>query len=210
MIERRVARMSRRSVLAAAVASGLGGAARAGCGRAGEVRVKLDTALGAIEIALDTARAPISAGDFLKYVDRGLFEGAAFYRTVRPDDDINPVRIDVIQGGLIDDKKLLAPIAHEPTSKTGLRHRDGTISIGRDAPGTGSAGAFFICVGDQPALDFGGKRNPDGQGFAAFGQVVHGMDVVRKIWRSQIDADATGMAHEMLKPQISILGAHRL
>ncbi|HWE45686.1 MAG TPA: peptidylprolyl isomerase [Caulobacteraceae bacterium] len=196
--------MSRRSILAA-VAS-LGGAAWA----AGEVRVKLETALGPIELALDTARAPLSSGDFLKYVDRNLFEGAAFYRTVRPDDDINPVRIDVIQGGLLDDKKMLPPIAHEPTNKTGLRHRDGTISIARGAPGTGSAGAFFISIGDQPALDFGGKRNPDGQGFAAFGQVVHGMDVVRRIWRSKIDAEAAGMAHEMLKPPIPIRGAHRL
>jgi peptidyl-prolyl cis-trans isomerase A (cyclophilin A) len=199
--------MSRRSVVAGAAASTLGLPARAG---AGAVRVVLDTALGSITITLDTARAPISAGDFLKYVDASLFEGAAFYRTVRPDDDINPVRIDVIQGGLLDDKKMLPPIAHEPTSRTGLKHRDGTISIGRDKPGTGSAGAFFICIGDQPALDFGGKRNPDGQGFAAFGQVTRGMEVVRKIWRSPIDAAATGMAHEMLTPQIPILGARRL
>jgi peptidyl-prolyl cis-trans isomerase A (cyclophilin A) len=204
----RLGRMSRRSIIAGAAASGLGGAAWAG--GAGPVRVKLETALGVMEIALDTAHAPISAGDFLKYVDRGLFAGAAFYRTVRPDDDINPVRIDVIQGGLLDDKKMLPPIVHEATVKTGLRHRNGTLSIGRDAPGTGTAGAFFICIGDQPALDFGGKRNPDGQGFAAFGQVVHGMDVVRKIWRSPIDADAQGMAHEMLKPQIAISGVHRL
>lgn len=122
-----------------------------------KVRVVLTTQHGAIEVAVDLARAPVSAGDFLKYVDRGLFNGGAFYRTVRPDNDINPVKIDVIQGGVTDKRKMLPPIRHESTNETGLHHRNATISIARRAPGTGTAGAFFICIGDQPELDFGGR-----------------------------------------------------
>jgi len=175
-----------------------------------EVRVRLTTSLGAIEVAVDLACAPISAGDFLKYVDRRLFDRSAFYRTVRPDNDINPVKIDVIQGGIVNDKKLLPPIPHEPTSKTGIHHRNGTISTARDQPGTGSAGAFFICIGDQPELDFGGKRNPDGQGFAAFGRVVHGMDVVRAIWKSKTAPPDGGMGGQKLMPPIEILTARRI
>jgi peptidyl-prolyl cis-trans isomerase A (cyclophilin A) len=175
-----------------------------------EVRVMLTTALGPIEVAVDPARAPISAGDFLKYVDRRLFDGSAFYRTVRPDNDINPVKIDVIQGGLMNDRKLLPPIPHEPTNKTGLHHRNGTISTARDKPGTGSAGAFFICIGDQPELDFGGRRNPDRQGFAAFGRVVHGMDVVRAIWKSKTAPPDGTMGGQKLTPPIQIVTAHRI
>jgi peptidyl-prolyl cis-trans isomerase A (cyclophilin A) len=176
----------------------------------GEVRVLLMTALGVIYVAADVARAPISAGDFLRYVDRGLFDGGAFYRTVRPDNDINPVKISVLQGGVTDEKKFLPAIAHEPTNRTGLRHRDGTISIGRGKPGTGSAGAFFICIGDQPELDFGGRRNPDGQGFAAFGQVVRGMDVVRAIWKSKTAASGGGLGAQRLRPPIEIVSARRI
>jgi peptidyl-prolyl cis-trans isomerase A (cyclophilin A) len=175
-----------------------------------EVRVKLTTALGDIEVAVDPVHAPISAGDFLKYVDRRLFDGGAFYRTVRPDNDINPVKIDVIQGGLLNDRKLLPPIPHEPTNKTGIHHRNGTISTARDKPGTGSAAAFFICIGAQPELDFGGRRNPDRQGFAAFGRVVHGMDVVRAIWKSKTAPPDGGMGGQKLMPPIGILTARRI
>lgn len=161
-------------------------------------------------VAADLTHAPISAGDFLKYVDRGLFNGAAFYRTVRPDNDTNPVKIDVIQGGLMDEKKLLPPIRHEPTNRTGLHHRDGTISIARDAPGTGTAGAFFICIGDQPELDFGGRRNPDGQGFAAFGQVVRGMEVVRAIWKSKTGGPGGEWGTQGLMPPIEIVSSKRI
>jgi peptidyl-prolyl cis-trans isomerase A (cyclophilin A) len=178
--------------------------------RSREVHVRLTTALGDIEVAVDLARAPISAGDFLEYVDRRLFDGSAFYRTVRPDNDINPVKIDVIQGGLTDDRKLLPPIPHEPTSRTGLHHRNGTLSTARDEPGTGSAGAFFICIGDQPELDFGGRRNPDRQGFAAFGRVVRGMDVVRAIWKSKTGAADGGMGAQKLTPPIGIVSARRI
>lgn len=205
--------LSRRAVLAGVLSLGVGlpALARTVRGlRPGEVGVVLTTALGAIEVAVDVAQAPVTAGDFLKYVDRGLFNGGAFYRTVRPDNDINPVKIDVIQGGLTDEKKLLPPIQHEPTSKTGLRHRDGAISIARDKPGTGTAGEFFICIGDQPELDFGGRRNPDRQGFAAFGQVVRGMDVVRAIWKSKTGAAYEGLAMQKLVPPIGILTAKRI
>jgi peptidyl-prolyl cis-trans isomerase A (cyclophilin A) len=170
----------------------------------------LTTALGDIEVAVDLAHAPISAGDFLKYVDHKLFDGSAFYRTVRPDNDINPVKIDVIQGGLTNDKRLLPPIPHEPTSKTGLHHRNGTISTARDKPGSGSAGAFFICIGDQPELDFGGRRNPDRQGFAAFGQVVRGMEVVHTIWKSKTGAPDGGTGAQKLTPPIGIVSAKRI
>ena len=205
--------MSRRTILAGMVSWSVSLPLLAGGTRhrrPGKALVMLTTALGAIEVAVDLAHAPISAGDFLKYVDRRLFDGSAFYRTVRPDNDINPVKIDVIQGGLMDDKKLLPPIPHEPTSKTGLHHLDGTISTARDKPGTGSAGAFFICIGDQPELDFGGRRNPDRQGFAAFGRVIHGMDVVRAIWKSKTGAADGGMGAQKLTPPIRILSAKRI
>jgi peptidyl-prolyl cis-trans isomerase A (cyclophilin A) len=204
---------SRRTILAGAASWGISLpllASRARGPRPVKVRVMLTTALGAIEVAVDLTRAPISAGDFLKYVDRGLFDGGAFYRTVRPDDDFNPVKIDVIQGGVMNDSKLLPPIPHEPTNRTGLHHRDGTISTARDKPGTGSAGAFFICIGDQPELDFGGRRNPDRQGFAAFGRVVRGMDVVRAIWKSKTAAPDGGMGGQKLVPPIEIVTARRI
>ena len=204
---------SRRAVLLGVASLGvsLPLLARRGSGHApGEVRVVLTTAHGPIEVAADLARAPLSAGDFLEYVDRGLFNGGAFYRTVRPENDINPVRIDVIQGGVTDKKKFLPPIPHEPTNRTGLRHRNGTISIARGKPGTGTAGAFFICIGAQPALDFGGKRNPDGQGFAAFGRVLQGMDVVRAIWTSKTGAPYEGLALQGLTPPIGIVSAKRI
>jgi len=204
--------LSRRSLLVGIASLGIGlpaFARRIGGIRPGEVAVTLTTALGTIEVAVDLARAPLSAGDFLKYVDRRLFDGGAFYRTVRPDNDTNPVKIDVVQGGVTDDKKVLPPIPHEPTNKTGLRHRDGAISIARDKPGTGTAAAFFICIGDQPELDFGGRRNPDRQGFAAFGQVIHGMDVVRAIWKSKADAPYGPMVAQRLTPPIEIVRARR-
>jgi peptidyl-prolyl cis-trans isomerase A (cyclophilin A) len=146
-------------------------------------RVTMSTTLGEIVIEVDTIHAPITAGNFLRYVDAGLYDGGRFYRAVtmsnQPDD---AVRIEVIQGGIAPDRRgdRLAPIPLERTSVTGLRHLDGTISVARAGPDTGSS-EFFICVGDQPELDYGGARNPDGQGFAAFGRVVQGMDIVRRI-----------------------------
>lgn len=144
-------------------------------------QVTLETAYGDVVIDLYTDKAPLSAGDFIRYIDGGLYKDAGFYRVVRPDNDNGSPVISVIQGGLLYDSAGLDPVTHEPTSVTGLRHLDGTVSLARDEVGTGSAAAFFICIGDQPSLDEGGMRNPDGAGFAAFGRVVSGMDAVREI-----------------------------
>jgi peptidyl-prolyl cis-trans isomerase A (cyclophilin A) len=134
-------------------------------------------------VEVDPEKAPVTTKNFLKYVDEGRFREAVFYRTVTlANQPYNDVKIEVIQGGLLDDvhPDRLDSIVHETTDKTGLKHLDGTISMARSAPGSASS-EFFICIGDQPELDFGGKRNPDGQGFAAFGKVIKGMDVVKKI-----------------------------
>ena len=146
-------------------------------------KVLIKTDLGDIVVEIYQDKAPITASNFLKYVDENRFAGASFYRVVRMDNQPdNDVKIEVIQGGLgfADNPSRLSPIKHETASKTGILHKDGVISMARNEPGTASS-EFFICIGDQPELDFGGKRNPDGQGFAAFGKVVSGMDVVRKI-----------------------------
>lgn len=149
-------------------------------------RVLLTTGMGRIVIELDTVRAPVTAGNFLRYVDRGLFADGHFYRVVRPDNDHNPATISVVQGGLSPREDLMPPIAHETTAVTGIRNTDGVLSMARDAPGSATS-EFSISVGDNPALDFGGARNPDGQGFAAFGRVVSGMTLVRRIDRLPAD-----------------------
>jgi peptidyl-prolyl cis-trans isomerase A (cyclophilin A) len=146
-------------------------------------RVRLGTALGDIDLELYTEAAPVTASAFLAIVDSGSYAGASFYRVVRPDNQpASKEKIEVIQGGLERSGLPMtsACIAHETTEETGLRHLDGTLSMARDEPGSASS-EIFICIGDQPSLDFGGMRNPDGQGFAAFGRVVAGMDVVRLI-----------------------------
>ena len=150
-------------------------------------RVRLTTDLGEFVVAVDIERAPITANNFLAYVDRGHLNGATVYRIVSNANQSKSVtaRIEVIQFGLQpEDGRYPAPlpaIAHELTRRTGLSHRDGTISMARFAVGTASSG-FFLCIGDQPELDEGGKRNSDGHGFAAFGEVVEGMDTVRAIF----------------------------
>lgn len=146
-------------------------------------RVRMDTTLGEIVVEIDTDAAPITAGHFLMLVEAGAYDdGASFYRTVTlANQPTSPVQIEVIQGGRGRDRGDAVPtVAHETTAATGLRHLDGVISMARLAPGTASS-EFFFCIEDQPELDFGGRRNPDGQGFAAFGRVVSGMDVVRAI-----------------------------
>src|SRR4051812_30208107 len=150
---------------------------------AGIVRVVIETERGSIEASLDSAHAPISVANFLRYVDGGYYAGGAFHRAVTPTNQPNDsVRIGVIQAGADTTRRGqgFPPIALERTSTTGVRHRDGTLSMARGGPNTATSD-FFICVGDQPALDFGGHRNLDGQGFAAFGRVTNGMDVVRRI-----------------------------
>lgn len=187
-------------LLALVVVSGLG-LYLCGCGGTDNPRVLIRTEVGDITVEVYETEAPITAPNFLGYVREGRFNGATFYRTVtmgnQPDNDI---KIEVIQGGLGDDEQGLGlpVIEHETTAQTGLRHLDGTISMARAAPGTASS-EFFICVGDQPELDFGGKRNPDGQGFAVFGRVVEGMDVVRTIQQQPAEG-------QRLTPEIKITG----
>jgi peptidyl-prolyl cis-trans isomerase A (cyclophilin A) len=148
-------------------------------------RVIIGTSLGNIEVEVDTIRAPITSANFLRYVDLGFYRFGRFHRTVRADNQPkDKIKIAVIQAGLDSLRvKDFPPIPLERTRATGLSHTDGTISMARDGPNTATSD-FFICIGDQPSLDYGGKRNPDGQGFAAFGRVVLGMDVVRKIQAS--------------------------
>lgn len=149
----------------------------------GATVILLETELGDIIVVIDIANAPKTARNFLRYVDEDRFQEAFFYRVVRLDNQPGKdVKIEVVQGGIgfVESDVRLQPIEHETTEKTGLLHKDGAISMARLEPGTASS-EFFICVGDQPELDFGGKRNPDGQGFAAFGRVIQGMDVVRVI-----------------------------
>ncbi|MEZ5104674.1 MAG: peptidylprolyl isomerase [Draconibacterium sp.] len=146
-------------------------------------KVKMTTGLGDILLEIDTIHAPVTAANFLDHVESGTYKDAIFYRVVRMDNQPNnDVKIEVVQGGVFSEVLLekIKPIIHETTNKTGLKHVDGTLSMARMEPGTAST-EFFICVGNQPELDFGGKRNPDGQGFAAFGKVISGMEVVRKI-----------------------------
>jgi peptidyl-prolyl cis-trans isomerase A (cyclophilin A) len=207
-------RWSRRNMMSGLTALGIslvwGRSVAADVGADRVCSVVIDTALGPIRVLLELGRAPVSAGDFLKYVDRGLYAGGTFYRTVRPDDDPTPVKIEVVQGGLTDESRFLAPIAHEPTNQTGLRHRNGTISIARDGVGTGTAGAFFICIGDQPELDFGGKRNPDGQGFAAFGHVTSGMELIREMGALKTRGPPRSSGGELIASPVQILRARRV
>ena len=161
----------------------------AGC--SGNPRFTISTGLGDIVVEIYKEAAPITATNFLRYVDEGLFDGGSFYRVVRMDNQTdNDVKIEVIQGGRrgLPRSEGYPAIEHETTSTTGILHIDGAISMARSGPGTASS-EFFICVGDQPELDFGGRRNPDGQGFAAFGKVVRGMDVVREIQQQQPGED---------------------
>lgn len=159
-----------------------------------KVPIVIQTSLGDIVVELDAKRAPRTTTNFLRYVDAALFDNGTFYRTVtlKPDNQPNnKVKIEVIQGGLDPAKasKGFKPITLERTRETGLKHRDGTISMARLGPDTATA-EFFICVGEQPELDFGGARNPDGQGFAAFGKVVSGRDVVARIHRSKAEGQS--------------------
>jgi peptidyl-prolyl cis-trans isomerase A (cyclophilin A) len=166
------------------------------------VRVAFETRLGTIEVEVDASHAPVTAANFLRYVDAARYDGGRFHRTVTlGNQPQNPVKIEVIQAGVAPSKEAddFPPIALERTRDTGLSHKDGTLSMARAEPDSATSD-FFICIGDQPSLDFGGKRNPDGQGFAAFGRVVKGMDVVRKIQSAPADGQS-------LTPPISILRA---
>lgn len=146
-----------------------------------KIKCLIDTSLGNIEIELYQDKAPITVQNFLQYVDSSAYDNSSFFRTCTPENESErEIKIEVIQGGTIAKEKTQPPIKIETTETTGIKHKNGTISMARSEPNSATS-SFFICINDQPELDYGGKRNPDGQGFAAFGQVTNGMDVVLKI-----------------------------
>jgi len=142
--------------------------------------VVLATDRGEIRIELATDAAPVTAEHFLTLAQSGILDALRFYRVVRPDNDRGTPKVAIVQGGLQDDAPLVPMIPHEPTDQTGLRHVDGSVSMARGLPGTATT-EFFICIGDQPGLDAGARRNADGLGFAVFGRVTAGMDIVRDL-----------------------------
>lgn len=150
--------------------------------------VVINTKFGEIEIELYPEQAPKTVAAFLSYIDSGYYKDAAFYRVLRDDEQpINAPKAELIQGGLWQTNYKLAAtipgIIHETTQQTQILHKDGTISLARQEPGTANT-EFFICVGDQPGFDYGGANNPDGQGYAAFGKVIKGMPVVKSIYNA--------------------------
>jgi len=152
------------------------------------VSVLMTTSDGEIEIELYLSQAPITAGNFLKLTEAGDMNGGSFYRVVSYENDNGSPKIEVIQGGRGDEMEgEIDTIEHESTKQTGILHTDGVISMARGGVGTASS-EFFICIGDQPGLDHGEVRNVDGQGFAAFGKVTRGMDVVRAIQKLPADS----------------------
>jgi peptidyl-prolyl cis-trans isomerase A (cyclophilin A) len=187
------------------------------------IAVQIRTELGPITLELHAKQAPITVANFLRYVDSGKYDGATFYRTLRRDNQrASDIPIQVIQGGVHGGAfssaantppETFPPIAHETTRETGLKHVDGVISMARAAPGSATS-EFFICIGDNPALDFGGMRNPDGQGFAAFGRVTAGMEIIRRIQAHASDAPLPETLHavkgQILKPAVAILSVRRI
>ncbi len=167
--------------------------------------VLMRTELGDIIVEIYSDKAALTAKNFMRYVDENRFSDAFFYRVVRLDNQLHDaVKIEVVQGGMgfVESDLRLPPIDHESTKKTGVLHEDGVISMARASPGTASS-EFFICIGDQPELNFNGKRNPDGEGFAAFGSVVEGMDVIRQIHAGEADG-------QMLKTPVRITEVRRV
>ena len=170
------------------------------------VTVVLTTSEGPITLALEKTRAPKTTANFLRYVDQKRYDGITFYRAMKLGNGIG-----LIQGGANGNpKRVLKPIAHEPTSVTGLKHEDATISLARLAPGTG-AGDFFITVGAIPYLDADPTRAGDNTGYAAFGRVVEGMDLVRRILEAPTSptAGVGALKGQMLAAPVRILTARR-
>ncbi|MBS1509666.1 MAG: peptidylprolyl isomerase [Bacteroidetes bacterium] len=158
----------------------------------------IKTAQGNITVELYPSKAPATVANFLQYVKAHLYDSTSFFRAVRLNNQPNnPVKIEVIQGGEVDSTKAFPSIVMEHTKQTGLHHGNGTISMARTTPNSATC-SFFICINDQPELDYGGKRNPDGQGFAAFGKVIKGMNVVKKIQQLYPDQQ------QYFKPPVTI------
>ena len=173
----------------------------------GDVRVRLTTSAGAITVDLDRAHAPLTTANFLKYVDQHRFDGTTFYRA----DVVDAAScLGLIQGGVRGDpKRILPPVAHEPTTKTGLAHVEGTIAMARLAPGS-ARGDFFITTGPLSSLDAHPQAAGDNAGFAAFGHVVEGMDVVRRILKSPVSAAGEGaMRGQLLAKPVTIVAVRR-
>ena len=199
--------IKRRTFLAAAVATAASPAVAQA--PASPVRVKLETGDGPIVLELYPDKAPITAGNFLRYVDGKRFDGATFYRASKVP---NAPEFGLIQGGVQNDPaRVLKPIAHEPTTKTGLSHTDGVISMGRTNPGTATSD-FFIVLGDMTYMDANPKQPGDNLGFAAFGKVVEGMDTARKILAEPTSqtAGVGVMKGEMLAKPVKIISARRV
>jgi peptidyl-prolyl cis-trans isomerase A (cyclophilin A) len=169
--------------------------------------VVIETGLGDIEVELYPGQAPKTVAAFLSYVDSGLYKDCSFYRVLNDENQpSNAPKSELIQGGIwkTNNKKAsaLPGIPHEPTSQTHILHKNGTISLARAAPGTAGS-EFFICVGDQPGFDYGGENNPDKQGYAAFGKVVKGMNIVKQIYnRPEVD--------QSFRPPVDIYNIKRL
>jgi peptidyl-prolyl cis-trans isomerase A (cyclophilin A) len=186
-------------------------AARAPATAPGNPVVVFETGKGRIEIEVDAAHAPLTAANFLKYVDGGFYDGGTINRAVRPDNTLrHDVEIQVIQFQINRDRRRdeFPPVPLERTTVTGLTHVDGAVSMARNGPDT-ATGSFSIVIGHQPEMDFGGKRNPDGQGFAVFGRVVSGMDVVKAIQASPTGPGGP-YGTETLSPPIAVTKAYRL
>jgi peptidyl-prolyl cis-trans isomerase A (cyclophilin A) len=169
------------------------------------VRVSLETSAGTILLELDAAHAPVTTANFLRYVDQKRYDGAVFYRAMKL------TGTGLIQGGIRDPRKLLPPIAHEPTTQTGNKHVEGAISMARGAPGTATSD-FFILTGPMPGLDAHPELSGDNLGFAAFGHVVEGMDVVRSILTAPASSTKGEgvMKGQMLEPEVKIIAAKRV
>lgn len=192
-------------LLALFVLPSLASAAPLSRSAAGMVRVVLTTSAGPITLDLDAKHAPITTANFLRYVDQKLFDGTAFYRAAK-----SAPGFGFVQGGVRNSpRRVLAPIAHEPTTKTGLHHVAGTISMARTTPGS-AEGDFFICTGRMPDMDAHPGRRGDNQGFAAFGHVVSGMAVVRKILAMPTFKTGAGaMKGQILTHPVTIISARR-
>jgi peptidyl-prolyl cis-trans isomerase A (cyclophilin A) len=178
--------------------------------------ILIKTEHGDITAELYADKAPLTVANFLWYITEKKVQNPAFYRVVRTEPDNQPdkdIKIQVLQGGLVQRENFadagdrgLPKLKHETTKDTGVLHKDGVLSMARNEPGTATH-HFSICIGDQPELDFGGKRNPDGQGFAAFGKVTKGMDVVKKI--HQMPAEGQNLRPRIKMLEVSIVPADK-
>jgi peptidyl-prolyl cis-trans isomerase A (cyclophilin A) len=171
------------------------------------VRVALETEAGRIVLALDRRRAPVTTANFLRYVDSKRFDGVTFYRAMKLWEGTG-----LVQAGVRDGAKLYPAIAHEPTSQTGIKHEDGTVSMARQEPGSARAD-FFITIGKVEGFDANSGQQGDDFGYAAFGRVVEGMDVVRKLLAAPVSAtkgEKDGMKGQIMEPPVKITTARRL